>query len=52
MLGVEVASLENGFKSAGEHVVTFDASSLSSGLYIYKLNSGTITLTKRMTLVK
>ena len=52
MLGVEVASLENGFKSAGEHVVTFDASSLSSGLYIYKLNAGTITLTKRMTLIK
>ena len=52
MLGIQVISLQNGFKSAGKHTVTFDASSLSSGLYIYKLTAGATTLTKRMTLIK
>jgi peroxiredoxin len=52
MLGVEITTLENGFRPAGEHTVTFDASSLSSGIYIYRLTAGTTTLTKRMTLLK
>lgn len=52
MLGVKITTLENGFRSAGEHTVAFDASSLSSGIYIYRLVAGTTTLTKRMTLLK
>lgn len=52
MLGVKVATLEDGFRSAGEHTISFDASSLSSGIYIYRLTSGSNSLTKRMTLLK
>lgn len=37
---------------AGAHRVTFDASSLSSGVYLYQLEAGGQVLTRRMTLVK
>ncbi len=52
MLGVQVATIDEGLQSAGEHEVTFDATNLSSGIYIYRLNAGNASLTKRMTLVK
>jgi hypothetical protein len=52
MLGREVATLVNGFWTAGDHQVPFDASRLSSGLYIYRLQTGNMTLVKKMTLMK
>ncbi len=48
----EIAVLVDGPMSAGSHSVTFDASNLSSGVYIYVLTSGEIRLTHTMTLVK
>ncbi len=50
--GREVATLVNSRESAGEHSVTFDASNLASGVYIYTLTSNGLRLTNRMTLVK
>lgn len=52
VVGREVAVLVNGVMSAGSHSVTFDASNLSSGVYVYKLEAGGHVMTKRMTLVK
>jgi hypothetical protein len=52
VLGREVATLVNGTMAAGSHSVTFDASNLTSGVYMYKLEAGGMTMTKRMTLVK
>ncbi len=52
VLGREVATLVNGPMSAGAHTITFDASNLTSGVYMYKLEAGGMTQTKRMTLVK
>ncbi len=52
MLGREVASLVNGMVSAGTHTVNFDASNLSSGIYLYELRSGTTRITNKMTLMK
>jgi len=52
VLGREVAVLVNGTLAAGAHSVTFDASNLTSGVYMYKLEAGGMTQTKRMTLVK
>jgi hypothetical protein len=51
-LGREVAVLVDEPMSAGAHSVTFDASHLASGVYIYVLTSGEVRLTHTMTLVK
>jgi hypothetical protein len=52
LLGREVAVLVNGSMPAGAHSVTFDASTLASGVYLYKLEAGGQVMTRRMTLVK
>jgi len=52
MLGQQVATLENGYLSAGQHSVSFDASDLSSGIYLYRLQAGDQVLTRSLTLVK
>jgi hypothetical protein len=39
MLGTEIAELLNEAKSAGYYEITFDASSLSSGVYIYRITA-------------
>ncbi|MBI2427459.1 MAG: M6 family metalloprotease domain-containing protein [Ignavibacteriales bacterium] len=51
-LGKEVASLVNGKQTAGNHSVTFDASRLASGIYLYRLSSGSFVQTKKMVLLK
>lgn len=51
-IGREVAMLENGYKSAGSYQTAFDASALSSGVYIYQLTSAAGSITKKMLLVK
>ncbi|MCW9066264.1 MAG: T9SS type A sorting domain-containing protein [Ignavibacteriaceae bacterium] len=51
-LGNKVSSLVNETKSAGTFEVTFDATKLSSGIYYYTLQSGSITETKKMILTK
>jgi|GEM_PF-2044001 len=51
--GREVASILSGQQlNAGSHVYTFDAGSLSSGIYFYRLNSNGVQITRKMTLVK
>jgi hypothetical protein len=52
VLGNEVATLVNTTEEAGKHNVKFDASKLSSGIYIYKLNTGNFTSSKKMMLLK
>jgi uncharacterized protein (TIGR02145 family) len=52
LLGREIAVLVNGNISAGSHQVTFDASGLASGVYVYRLEAGGEVFTRRMTLVK
>ncbi len=58
--GRHIAELVNGWRDAGTHDVTFDASGLASGIYLYRLEalvasgSGTTptTATGKMVLVK
>lgn len=52
VLGKEVANLVNTTQEAGSHTVNFDASNLASGLYIYTLNAGNFTSSKKMMLLK
>jgi hypothetical protein len=52
VLGNEVASLVNTTQEAGKHSVKFDASKLASGLYVYTLNAGDFTSSKKMMLLK
>ncbi len=52
MLGQKVKSLINENRSAGYHTVTFDASNLASGVYVYVLKAGNVKLSKKMTLLK
>ncbi len=52
MLGREVATLANGIKAAGSHSVTFNATGLSSGIYLYQLKSSSGLLTRKMMLIK
>ena len=52
VLGKEVAQLVNEHLDAGTHKVIWNASALSSGIYVYKMISGGIEQTKRMMLVK
>jgi hypothetical protein len=52
VLGREVKTLVNEYKPAGTYEVTFDGSSLSSGLYFYRINTDSFTDVKKMMLVK
>lgn len=52
VLGNEVSSLVNTTQEAGKYDIQFNASGLSSGLYIYTLNAGNFTSSKKMMLLK
>ena len=52
IVGRVAVVLVNEFKPAGNYNVTFDASGLSSGVYFYRLLSGTFTETKKMALLR
>jgi hypothetical protein len=50
--GQLVATLVDDVKAPGVHTVTFDASRMASGVYIYRLVADGFTQTHKMTLVK
>ncbi len=52
LLGQEVMTLVNQQQTTGSYKVNFNASNLASGIYMYRLQSGNFTITKKMTLLK
>jgi hypothetical protein len=52
MLGNELETLVDDLKPAGVHEVTFNSGDISSGLYLYKMNSGDYEMIKKMLFVK
>ena len=52
ILGNEVATLVNEEKAAGNYEVNFNASNLSSGVYLYRLQAKDFTELKKMILLR
>ena len=52
VLGREVAVLVDGQLEAGAHVASFEAGSLASGVYVYRLVVGSEVQTGRITLAR
>jgi hypothetical protein len=52
MLGQEVKTLVNEVQEAGFKSAVFEASNLSGGVYVYRLQAGTFVSVKKMILLK
>ncbi len=52
VLGQEVATLVNEMHTVGNYKATFNANSLSSGVYFYKIEAGNFTSVKKMMFLK
>ena len=52
MLGEVVATLVSGEQAAGSHAVRWDASGMSSGVYVYQLTAGSLAQTGKLCLMK
>jgi hypothetical protein len=52
MLGEEVASLVNSNQKAGRYEISFEAKDLSSGAYIYRIETANYTASKKLILMK
>ena len=52
VLGNEVAQLLNGNQEAGSFEAEFDGSGLASGIYYYRIESGSFVQTKKMMLIR
>jgi glucose/arabinose dehydrogenase len=51
-LGREIKTLVSGYKAAGNYGVRWDASNYPSGIYYYRLTSGSVSIERKMALVK
>ena len=52
VLGRRVETLVNGEKQPGHYEVTLDASRLASGVYLYRLQAGSFSETRKLAFVK
>jgi hypothetical protein len=52
VLGREVATLVNENLTAGSYETTFDASGLASGMYFYRIQTGSFVATKKLLLLR
>jgi len=52
VLGREVSTLVNEFQTEGRYQVQFNASSLASGIYFYRLQTGSYVQTKKLIIAK
>jgi hypothetical protein len=52
LLGQKVSTLVNTNMDAGRHIISFEANSLPSGLYLYRMETNGFTAQKKMVLMK
>jgi len=50
--GNEVETIVEGFRSPGKYIIGFDAKNLASGIYYFRIISGSNVQTKKMVLLK
>jgi hypothetical protein len=50
--GRQISALVSGWRNAGYHEVTWDASNLPSGIYFYRIETDQFTAVKKMVLIK
>jgi photosystem II stability/assembly factor-like uncharacterized protein len=51
-VGEEIKTLISAYKTAGTHLVTFDAGNLSSGIYFYRIDAGEFSAIRKMILLQ
>ena len=51
-VGQVVTTLVNNTMTAGRHTIAFDAGSLPTGMYLYRLEAGSFTAARKMLLIK
>lgn len=51
-LGQLIATIHDGNQKAGKYLATFNAENLASGVYIYKLEAGDVSISKKFILIK
>jgi hypothetical protein len=51
-LGQKIKTLINEFKNPGTYEVQFDATNISSGVYYYRIESGTFSKVNKMIVLK
>lgn len=52
IIGKEIATLVNGYRSEGKHTVKFNASNLPSGMYICELRANDFAASRKMLLIR
>jgi hypothetical protein len=52
LLGQEAATVANGIQNAGAHTISYDMNGLSSGVYLYRIESGQFTDTRKLILMR
>ena len=52
ILGRTVATLVDGPQEAGNHYVVFSGRELASGMYLYRLQAGNFSMTKKMLVIR
>jgi hypothetical protein len=52
ILGNKIKTIVNEEKLAGNYSVNFNASGLPSGIYFYRIETGSFVVTKKMILMK
>lgn len=52
LLGNEIATLDEGYKSSGTYRTEFNAHSLASGVYFYRLSAGSYSGVRKMVLIR
>jgi hypothetical protein len=52
LLGEEIVALVNSYQKADRYEVTFNAGGLSSGVYVYKIETANFSASRKLVLMK